>query len=418
MSNRRFERQGQSWPEIERALHEAHARDLVWTDPHNLKASYFAGEDVVRVATDAFNLYMGNNAIYGATLYPSLPELETNVAAKVLEMLNAPEQAGGSVTTGGTESIMMAVKTARDWARTEKPEVRAPELVVPETAHPAFSKAAHLLGLKVVRMSASPGFRADVEAMAAAVNENTIMIVASAPPYPLCVVDPIPAIGEIAERHDLWMHVDGCIGGFVLPFMEDLGVDIPIFDFRVPAVCSMSVDLHKYGYANRGASCLLMRDEALESHQRFTHDEWPGGIYSTLNFAGSRAGGPVASAWAVMGYLGYDGYLERVSGILEAKRRYMAGINAIDGLKVLGEPEGGHFSFGATDDLDMAAVAEGMEARGWHFGRMRRPPAMLVLLNYTHGDIADEFLDDLGHAVADVRAGRITARDEEAVYIS
>jgi glutamate/tyrosine decarboxylase-like PLP-dependent enzyme len=311
----------------------------------------------------------------------------------------------------------MAVKAARDWARIAKPGARSPEIIVPETAHPAFDKAAHLLGLRVVRMRASPDYRADVAAMAQSVGENTVMIVGSAPPYPYGVVDPIEAIADIALEHDLWMHVDGCIGGFLLPFMEELGQPMPRFDFRVGGVRSMSADLHKYGYANRGSSCLLLRERGLEAHQRFTNGDWPAGVYSTLNFAGSRAGGPVASAWAVLNYLGYEGYLERAEAILQARRAFTNAIGGIADLTVLGEPQAGHFAFAAKGDLDMAAVADGMEEKGWHFARLRRPPAMMLLLNFRHGAILAEFMADLAGTIERVRGGSLVARGEEAVYI-
>ena len=185
------------------------------------------------------------------------------------EMLNAPEGAVGSVTTGGTESITMAVKTARDWGCAAKPGVKELEIIVPRTAHPAFNKAAEILGLKPVRMAKSVDHRADFDSMARAIGPNTIMIVGSAPPFPYGLVDPIERLGALAERHSLWFHVDACVGGFVLPFARELGHPVPAFDFEVPAVSSMSVDLHKYGFSGRGASVLVIRDEARAKHQGF-----------------------------------------------------------------------------------------------------------------------------------------------------
>ncbi len=418
ISNRHFAREGLSRSHIQDLLVSGRKGDLDWRDPKNLQASYFAGDDVVSVAADAYNLYMGDNQIYGPAFYPSLPRLEAEVVTMVKEMLNAPAGAGGSITTGGTESITMAVKTARDWAREHKPGAAAPEILAAESAHPAFSKAAAHLGLEVVRIPVGPDYAADPAAMAAAVNENTVMIMGSAPPYPIGVVDPIEVLGAIAAEHDLWMHVDACGGGFFLPFVEALGEPVPCFDFRVDAVNSMSVDLHKYGYANRGSSSLLLRDAALERYQRFNHDAWSGGAYSTLNFVGSRAGGPVASAWAVMRYLGFDGYAERVRAILKAKRRFIEGIRGIEEICVLGDPQGGHFSIGSTGQLDINAVAEGLLAKGWRMGRMRRPPALLLLLNHTHGAVAEEFLNDLAVTVDAVKAGHIRAAGDSAVYIS
>jgi len=418
ISNRNFAREGRSRSQIEEALVAGRQGDLDWRNPKNLQASYFAGDDVVSIAANAYNLYMGDNVIYGPTLYPSLPRLEAEVVAMVKEMLNAPATAGGSITTGGTESIMMAVKTARDWAREHKPSATAPEILTSESAHPAFGKAAHYLGLEVSRVPLGLDYAADAAAMAVAVNPNTVMIMGSAPPYPMGVVDPIESIGAIATEHDLWMHVDACGGGFFLPFAEALGEPVPCFDFRVDAVSSISVDLHKYGYANRGSSTLLLRDAALERYQRFAHDTWSGGAYSTLNFVGSRAGGSVASAWAVMRYLGFDGYTERVRAILHAKRRFVEGIGGIEGVCVLGAPQGGHFSIGSTGEVDIDAVAEGLLAKGWRMGRMQRPSALLLLLNHAHGAVAAEFLTDLRVTVDAVMAGHIQSSGETTVYTS
>ena len=417
MSNRSFQVSGQSEEQIFEALDSGRQGDFAWNDLHNLKAAYFAGEEVVRVAKRAFDLYMSDNAIYAATLYPSLPRIEAEVVAMVQEMLNAPAGAGGMVTTGGTESIMLAVKAARDWARVEKPQVKNPKLLLADSAHPAFVKAAVLLGLAVTRAPETASYRADASVMRALVDEDTVMIVGSAPPYPLGLVDPIEDIGAIAVEHNLWMHVDSCIGGFVLPFAEDLGEPVPRFDFRVPGVTSMSADLHKYGYANRGSSTLLLRDASLLEHQRFTNGDWPGGIYSTLGVAGSRASGPVVSAWAVMKLLGFDGYRERVRGIIEAKRCFAAAIAEVDEVAVIGAPEGGNISVFSTT-LDMHAVAEGLVERGWGLGRLQRPPGLILLLNYRHGEVAGEFGTDLKQVVADVRAGRRESSGGGAVYVA
>ena len=416
MTNRHFAADGLSQDDIAGTMAAMRAGDGAWDDPRNLKASYFAGDDVTRVATDAFNLHMGDNVIYGAAVYPSLPAYEVEVVAMGLEMLDAPDGAGGTVTTGGTESICVAVKTARDWARDHKPGATTPEIVVPRTAHVAFSKAAQLFGLKLVRMADSVDYRADVTAMAAAINHNTIMIVGSAPPYPYANVDPIRDIAALAVEHGMWMHVDACVGGFVLPFARDLGYPVPDFDFAVTGVMSMSADLHKYGYALRGSSLLLLRDKALEDYQRFESGDWPAGIYATMGLAGSRNGGPVASAWAVMRYLGFNGYRERVAKILETKLRLIAGLGDIGGFMVLGEPEGGHFAFVSTDQ-DTAAVAQAMTGRGWMLARGEDPAAIMVLLNCRHGEIADEFLNDLRAAVDDVASGRVAPPDQGAVYV-
>jgi len=415
-SNRTFADEGLSRAALDAEMDALRHTDRRWNDPKNLRASYDAGEDVVAVANAAYAAHIGDNAIYGASSYPSLRRYEDGVVAMVCEMLNAPEGAVGSVTTGGTESITMAVKTARDWARAVKPRVTVPEIVLPRTAHPAFNKAAELLGLNVVRMGRSVDYRADLDGMRRAIGPNTIMLVGSAPPYPYGLVDPIEELGALADKYDLWLHVDGCVGGFVLPFVRELGHAVPAFDFEVPGVSSMSVDLHKYGWSGRGASVLVIRDEARATHQGFSFEAWPAGIYRTANIAGSRNGGAVASAYAVMRYLGRTGYRERVAAMLETKRRIAEGLERIEGLRVLGAPEGSHFSI-MGDGLDVFAVGDGLDERGWSFARGVDPNTLQLLLNPRHGAIVDEFLADIGEVARLVQEGKIQSRDVGAVYI-
>ena len=263
----------------------------------------------------------------------------------MLDLLHAPDGAGGSTTAGGTESILMAMKAARDWAREHRPVSGAPEVVVPKTAHAAFDKGAEWLGMKVVRMGRSEGWRADVAGMADAIGENTVMIAGSAPPYPYGETDPIEELAQLAQEHDLWMHSDGCIGGMILPFMKALGDAIPPFDFAVPGVTSMSVDMHKFGYAHKGISLCLLRDRALERYHRTTFDGWPAGTYSTPTITGTRSGGGVASAWAVMTHLGEEGYLRIHEVQRRIRERLIEGIGAIEGLAVLGHPHALHVTF-------------------------------------------------------------------------
>jgi sphinganine-1-phosphate aldolase len=229
MTDQRFPNCGRPWDEIRREMETARRGDLPWRHARIFKPAYFAGEDIVRVANAAHEMYISDNALYGGTSYPSLGRYETEVVAMLLDLLDAPDGAGGSVTAGGTESNMMAVKTARDWARVHRPQAHAPEIVLPRTAHPSFDKAAHMFGVRAVRMAESPGCRADISSMTAAVNDNTVMLVGSAPPYPYGTTDSIVDLSRLAQRRGLWLHVDACIGGFILPFF-------PISTLRCPAL--------------------------------------------------------------------------------------------------------------------------------------------------------------------------------------
>ncbi len=417
MRNSRFSPLSKSWEDVESEMKAAHLNDMPWRDARNLKPAYFAGEDLLAVANNAYNMYLAENAIFSRTAYPSLGQYENDVADMMLSLLNAPDAAAGSVSSGGTESIIMSVKTAREWARENRPTAGPPEIIVPHTAHPAFDKAGHMLGLKVVRMAKSPGWRADVAAMAAAVGDETIMIMGSAPPYPYGETDPIEDIAAIARKHGLWMHVDGCIGGCILPFMRRLGEPVPEFDFAVPGVISMSVDLHKFGYANKGVSLVLLRDKALEAYQHTSFGDWPAGAYSTANITGSRSGGPLASAWAVMNYLGEEGYLRVFSAQLDIKRRLMAGIEEIDGLEIVAQPHALHFFFSARD-FDIFAVETGMAEKGWAATRAEQPDSIMLWVNMSHQDAAEDYLRDLRTVVGDVRAGRIQADNDSVVYVT
>jgi sphinganine-1-phosphate aldolase len=415
MTNRLFPQSGRSWDDVKTQMEASRRDDLPWRHARIFKPAYFAGEDLVRVANAAYDMYISDNALYGGTSYPSLGRYESDVVAMLLELFDAPEGAGGSVTAGGTESNMMAVKTARDWARVHRPAARDPEILLPRTAHPSFDKAAQMFGVKPVRMAHSPGFRADIEGIGKAINDNTIMLVGSAPPYPYGTTDPIDALSQLAQRHTLWLHVDACIGGFILPFARRLGRSIPAFDFALPGVTSISVDVHKFGYANKGISVLALRDKTLESFQRTTFDAWPSGLYSTPNITGSRSGGAIASAWAVMNYLGQDGYAERVRMILGIRDRIIEGIRSIPALEVWGDPHAYNFSFGSKH-VDIDAVADGLGDRNWLVGRALEPPSIQLMVNMAHQDIVEPFIADLATAVRDVEAGRRKSRGEKAVY--
>ena len=362
--NRGFPHASRPWDDLKAEMLAAHADDNPWCHERSFAAAYFAGEDLLCCAHEAYDAYRNENGLFAASAYPSLAACERELIAGVLDLLHAPEGAGGSTTAGGTESILMAMKAARDWAREHRPVAGVPEVIVPKTAHAAFDKGAAWLGMKVLRMERSEGWRADVAGMAEAITENTVMIAGSAPPYPYGETDPIEEIARLARDHDLWMHSDGCIGGMILPFMAMLGEPIPPFDFAVRGVTSMSVDMHKFGYAHKGISLCLLRDKALERYHRTTFDGWPAGTYSTPTITGTRSGGGVASAWAVMTHLGEEGYLRIYEAQRRIRERLIEGIGAIEGLAVLGRPHALHVTFYA-EGFDIFAVEERTAARGW-----------------------------------------------------
>ena len=416
MPNSQLPPHGRNWEKVKAEMEAVQKEDSPWYNERMfIGGSYFGGEDVVEVANEAYQMYINYNALYGTKIFPSLVRYERDVVGALLEMMNAPIGASGSITTGGTESLIMAVKTAHAWAHDYRPEAVAPEIVVPHAAHPAFDKTAHLMGIKAVRITQSLDFRADIEAMERAINDNTIMLAASAPSYPFGVTDSISKIATLAEKHGLWLHVDACHGGFIFPFARKLGYSIPDYDFAVPGVTSISVDVHKLGYANKGVSALLLRDTSLETYQRYTFEDWPSGTYSTQNLMGSRSGGGLASAWAVLNYLGEEGYLERVSKILDTRERFLDGIRGIDGLEIWGEPEAYLIAFG-SDAFDIFAVDEGMTERGWLSSCLLDPPAIHLFLDMSHAAIVDDYLCDLAEVVSAAKSGKIQSSEKGALY--
>lgn len=393
--------QGSDWPALRARLEAAKSQDVDWRNGRAALYVHFAGDEVLRVAKEAHALYFSENALGAGSAFPSLRRLEADIVAMTLSLLNAPESARGNVTSGGSESIFLAVKAARDWARAVRPEAKTPTILLPRTAHPAFDKAAHYLGLRAQRVAVNPTtFRADHEAMGAAIDSDTIMIVGSAPAFPHGVVDPIEEIAALAVRHNLWCHVDACVGGFSLPFVRRLGHPVPMFDFSVSGVTSISADLHKYGFTAKGASTISYVDAEHQAYQAYDFTDWPRGRYFTHNFGGTRPGGPIAAAWAVMNHLGEAGYLEVTRKILAAREGIRAGI-APAGLTIWGEPEMGVFAYGSPDH-DMGRIGQGLTAEGWLVGCLQEPKGIHLMLTLAHAPAVEAYVD------AVLRAARST----------
>jgi sphinganine-1-phosphate aldolase len=390
-------RDGMAREDVLARMRERKRADADWRAGRTFSLVYPAGDDVDDVLRDANLLYLYENAL-NPFRFPSLRTMETEVVAMTTALLGGGDEAGGAMTSGGTESILMAVKSARDRARAEK-GVTEPELVAPVSAHPAFAKAAHYLGLRLRQAPLRDDLRADPDAVAGLVNERTALVVGSAPCYPFGVIDPIPELAAIAAERDVWFHTDACLGGFLLPFLERLGERVPPFDFRVPGVTTLSADVHKYGYATKGASCILHRQaDTVRRYQLFVWRDWPGGLYGSFAMAGARPAGPIAAAWAVMHYLGESGYLRLARRVLDATRRLQAGITACPELHLIGEPAMSVFAFG-SDRVDVMAVGDAMDDRGWHLDRQQDPDALHMMVSPIHDGVVDAFLTDLRESV-------------------
>jgi sphinganine-1-phosphate aldolase len=396
---------GQSADAIRAQLAALQARDVDWKSGRAFSLAYHAGDDVLAVATDALAHFQSANAL-NPVAFPSLRAMQADVVAMVADLLHGGAEAAGFMTSGGTESILLAVKAARNRGRARG--VAAPEMVLPTTAHAAFEKGAEYFGVRSVRVPVRGDFKADAAAMAAAMTADTVLMVASAPSYPQGVIDPVAEIAALAQARDINCHVDACMGGITLPMLERLGHAIPPFDFRLPGVTSMSVDLHKYGYTAKGASVIVHRSKALRKHQIFSTDNWLGGLYASSGVLGTKSGGPIAAAWAVMHYLGESGYQRLTAAARGATEALIAGLRAIPGVRILGEPEATLVAF-TVDDADPFAVGEALGRRGWWLDQQQPPPSLHCTVNAVHEPVIPELLADLRTALAEVRHAAATA---------
>jgi sphinganine-1-phosphate aldolase len=396
------------------------AEERAWREGYASGAVYHGDPEHVAFLSRIYTAQSQSNPLH-PDLWPSATKFEAEIVAMTASMLGGGQaQAGapvvGTVTSGGTESILLAMKAYRDFAR-ERHGIAAPEIVAPVTAHAAFDKASRFFDMPLVRVPVDSEFKADPGALAAAVTARTAVVVGSAPTFPHGVIDPVPEIAALAAERGVGCHVDACLGGFILPWAERLGYPVPPFDFRLPGVTSMSADTHKYGYAAKGSSVVLYRGRELRQFQYYTVTDWPGGLYLSPTFAGSRPGALSAACWAAMISIGESGYLEATRRILETGARIRDGVAAIPGLHVLGDPLW-VTAFAADDGLDVYQVMENMGRRGWSLNGLQRPAAVhiAVTLRHTAGGVADRFLADLAQSVQEVRSNPGVSTGMAPVY--
>ncbi|MDP7117743.1 MAG: aminotransferase class V-fold PLP-dependent enzyme [Acidimicrobiales bacterium] len=383
--------------------------DVRWADGRTFGLVFDGGEDVRAVAEQAARLYLHENAL-NTLAFPSLGSIQSEICGWTSDLLNG-SRAAGFLTSGGTESILCAVLAARDRALAER-GVTEPELVLPISAHAAFHKGAHMFGLRTRTVPVTDEWTTDLDAMADAVGPDTALVVASAPQYPQGTVDPVPEVAAMAVEVGASCHVDACMGGFVLPFAELEGRTTQPWDFRVEGVTSISADLHKLGYAPKGVSVILHRSRELRRYQTFDFDGWLAGRYITPNMQGTRSGLPMAAAWAVLQYLGVDGYRRLVRTTLDTADTIRSGIRAIDGLRILGNPVHHLLAISAepeiedeTRRIDLLALGEAMADRGWHLDRQGPPPSLHMTVSAGNTKAVNEFLADLSEAAEQVRGG-------------
>ncbi len=378
-----------------------------WKDGFASGAVYHGDSSHIEFLNRVYSLNSQSNPLH-SDLWPSANKYESEVVSMTGRMLGAenvlkPDEVCGTVTSGGTESILLAMKTYRDWAREAK-KIKRPEMILPVTAHAAFDKAAQYFGIRVRRIPVDEDFRADVDKARKAVNRNTIVVVGSAPSFPHGAVDPIRELSSLAFEHGIGFHTDACLGGFVLPWANALGYNVPVFDFTLPGVTSISADTHKYGYAAKGTSVVLYRNPELRHYQYFTTTDWPGGLYFSPTFAGSRPGALSAECWAAMVSMGKNGYVEATEKILNTASKIKGGIRRIPEPSILGDPLW-VIAF-TSKKLNIFRVMDYMTRCGWSLNGLHRPSCihLCVTLRHTAEGVAERFLRDLEEAVAHVKA--------------
>ncbi len=377
-----------------------------WAEGFASGAVYHGGREHIDFLNQVYTLFSQANPLH-ADLWPSVTKFEAEIVSMTSAMLHGDRSdrpACGTVTSGGTESILLAMRTYRDQARVAR-GITDPEIVAPVTAHAAFDKASRYFGIRLVKVDVGEDMRAEPVAIRAAITERTVAVVGSAVQFPHGVADPIEEMSAIAAERGVGFHTDACLGGFVLPWAERLGYPVAPFDFRVQGVTSISCDTHKFGYAAKGTSVLLWRDAQMRDAQFYATTDWPGGLYFSPTFAGSRPGALSAEAWAAMVTIGEDGYLDATRRVLAAAARLRDGIRDIPGLRVLGDPLW-VISF-ASDEVDIYDVLDRMAHLGWSLNGLQNPPAVhiCVTLRHTQEGTVARFLDHLRTCVDEARQG-------------
>ncbi len=411
-----MEQSGRSIEDVVAALRSKRGNDVPWAQGRAFGMVYDGGATVHDVAERVAADFLHENAL-NTMAFPSLGEIQREVVRWTADLLGGGPDASGFLTSGGTESILCAVKAARERAKEER-GVTQPTMVLADSAHAAFHKAAHVLGVEAIVVPVADDWRADVPAMVDAITDDTALVVASATTYPQGVIDDVESLAAAARERGVSCHVDACMGGFVLPFMEMLGHDVAPWNFAVEGVTSISADVHKLGYAPKGSSVICYRDKGLRSHQTFVFDDWLGGFYASPNLQGSRPGLPMAMAWAVMAHLGIDGYVERTAAVVDATARMRAAVDATPGIQVLGDPTAHIFCVAsdhqAETPLDPFALGDALGERGWFHDRQGPPDSLHLTVSYGNVAHVDEWIVDLGD-VASTLAGAV-AQDRSTNY--
>lgn len=395
--------QGRPAEDILEQLDTFKAEDPNYKDGKVWSLVYYLNEEHSDFLKHSYHKFSSENGL-NPTAFKSLKQFETDIISATADLLNGTDEVCGVVTSGGTESCLMAVKTYRDMARANR-GVKKPEMVIPETAHVAWFKASEYFGVKIRLVPLLDDLTPDLKKMEKLINRNTVMLLGSAPEYPHGTIDPIESMGAIAEKHKIPLHVDACVGGFILPFFEMNGVDLPLWDYRVAGVTSISADIHKYGYAAKGASTITYRNLDYLKHQMFVHQDWPGGVFASSALLGTRPGGAYSAAWATLQYFGQDGYQKLAYETHQAVEQIKQGVKQIPELAVMGHPQGPLFAYQSIDpEVNIYAVGDQMDKKGWQVNRNQHPAGLHAMVTAQHLKVVDQYLADLKDCVAIVKA--------------
>ncbi len=393
---------GRPFEEILAELDSFGVNDPKYKDAKTWSLVYYLNEEYTDFLQEAYGKYFSANGL-NPTAFKSLKRLEKEVLKFTAELFHVDDEACGVMTSCGTESCMLAVKTYRDLGKSRG--IRKPEMIIPETAHVAWDKGSEYFGVKTRRAPLDKDFRVDVKAVEKMINKNTVMILGAAPEYPHGIIDPIEELGKLARKHNIPLHVDACVGGYILPFMEKAGYDdLPLWDFRVEGVTSISADIHKYGFAAKGASCILYRNVDYFKHQVFVNESWPGGLFASPAFLGTRPGGAYAAAWAAIQANGIEGYTSLADKTIKVAEELKKGIQEIGCFEIIGDPKASLFAYRSTDSsVNIFALGDVMEEKGWHIDRIQRPDALHAMVTAPHEKVVDDYLKDLREGVEYVR---------------
>lgn len=412
--------------EMDKMDEELGGKRGVWSEGKLSGAVYHGGEDLERLIVSAYQRYCVSNPLH-PDVFPAVRKMEAEIVAMCLKLYNAPDGAAGTMTSGGTESIIMAVKTYRDWARKVK-GITEPEMVVPASAHAAFDKGAAYLKIKVHTIPVDRYTRkVDMKRLKRAINPNTIMVVGSCINFPDGNQDDISALAALAHKHNIGLHVDCCLGSFIVPYLELAGLSggddkgkykLTPFDFRLKGVTSISCDTHKYGFAPKGTSVIMYHTAELRRFQYYVNPTWSGGVYASPSLSGSRPGALIAGAWAVMQHMGTKGYLDSCRSIVLAARTIANAITeTIPELYVLGDPPASVVAFGSQHpNVNVLEVGDAMSLRGWHLNGLSDPPAVHIACTRLTLPVVDAFIADLKDAVREAKVSPSGSGTMVAVY--